>query len=417
MKLADITAKLTYRHTKITCYMGYISQAIAVNIAPLFFVVFKDDYGISMEKLGRLTFILFITQLAVDLLTLKYADKIGYRRVIVAGHLFAFLGLISLAVLPQLLPYSYKYIGLCISVSTYAIGSGIIDVLVSPLIDAIPDDAKASNMSLLHSFYCWGQLLTVAVTTIILKFIGTKYWYLIPALWSLVPIFTMVRFLYTPIAPPIPDSSKMSVKQLLKNRLFIIALILILCSGASELSMSQWSSLFAERGLGITKMTGDLLGPGLFAVMMGVGRIIFSIFGKKINLAAAITGCAVFCVACYLLAALSPSPVLAMVGCALCGLAVSIMWPGVLSLSSARFPGGGTALFGLCATFGDLGCSVGPWLTGIISDLAPAAWGLKAGLFAGILFPCVMFVCLLYFIRRTRGREDAGDGDARMRSL
>lgn len=384
---------LTYKHTYITCYIGYVTQAISVNLIPLFFVIFQTDYGISFEKLGRLIFIFFVTQIIVDLLAVKYVDRIGYRLSCVIAHIFSTVGLALLAVLPNVMPSPYMGIVTCIII--YGIGSGIIEVMISPIIDAIPGEAKASDMSLLHAFYCWGQVATVLITTVMLKIIGSGLWYLLPIMWAIVPFINIFRFMRTPLVPPISEEKKMSVRDLCKNKMFVVALVLMTCAGAAELSMSQWASLFAETGLKIPKIAGDLLGPGLFAVCMGIGRTIFGVFGKKLNLTRVMSGCAVFCIICYLIAALSPYPVLAMIGCALCGFAVSIMWPGVLSLSSDKFPYGGTAMFGICAVFGDLGCSIGPWLTGVVADNVPVEIGLKAGLLTGVIFPVAMIIGII----------------------
>lgn len=391
---------LTYKHTFVTCNIGYITQAISVNLLPLFFIIFQTDFGISFEKLGRLIFIFFVSQIVVDLIAVKYVDRIGYRIACVVAHGFSTTGLVLLAILPNIMASAYT--GIVISVMVYAIGSGLIEVIISPVVDAIPGDAKAANMSLLHSFYCWGQLGTVFITTVLLKIIGNGLWFIIPILWALVPFYNMFRFMRTPLVPPIPDEKRMTVKELLNSKHFILALLLMTCAGASELAMSQWASLFAETGLKIPKIAGDLLGPGLFALFMGIGRVLYGIFGEKIKLTRAMTACAVLCIACYLIAALSPIPALAMVGCAVCGFAVSLMWPGVLSLTSARFPYGGTALFGICAVFGDLGCSIGPWITGLVADAAPAEIGLKAGLLTGVVFPFIMIFGVLLFKSKSK---------------
>ena len=380
---------LTYKHTFITCYIGYITQAIAVNLLPLFFIIFQSDFGISFEKLGRLIFIFFATQIVIDMVAVKYVDKIGYRAACIIAHSFSTVGLTLLSILPNIMP---PYTGLVIAVIVYALGSGMIEVIISPIVDAIPSDAKASNMSLLHSFYCWGQLFTVAVSTILLKVIGSGLWYILPAMWALIPFYNIFRFIRTPLAPPIPEEKKMSVKDLLGNKMFLIVLVLMSCAGAAELAMSQWASLFVETGLKIPKMAGDLLGPGLFALCMAIGRVVYGIVGHKFDLTRVLSISSALCVVCYLVAALSPSPVLALVGCALCGFTVCLMWPGVLSMTSERIPYGGTAMFGICAIFGDLGCSIGPWITGVVADIAPADMGLKAGLITGIIFPIVMIL-------------------------
>jgi len=394
---------LTYKHTFITCYIGYITQAIAVNLLPLFFIIFQSDFGISFEKLGRLIFIFFATQIIIDIISVRYVDKIGYRAACIIAHSCSTVGLTLLSILPNVM--SSPYTGIVISVIVYALGSGMIEVIISPIVDAIPSDAKASNMSLLHSFYCWGQLFTVAVTTVILKIIGSGLWYILPAMWALIPLYNVFRFIRTPLAPPIPEEKKMTVKDLFKNKMFLVVLVLMTCAGAAELAMCQWASLFAETGLKIPKMAGDLLGPGLFALCMAIGRVAYGIVGHKFKLTRVLTISSAACIICYLMAGLSPSPVFAMIGCALCGFTVCLMWPGVLSMTSERFPYGGTAMFGICAIFGDLGCSIGPWMTGLVADVAPAEWGLKAGLLTGVIFPIVMIIGIMALRKHNTGEK------------
>ncbi len=406
----------TYKHTLYACYFGYITQAIVNNLAPILFIVFQNQFNISFEMIGRLIFINFGTQLIVDALAVKFVDRIGYRVSMVMAHLFSAMGLVALGILPGLLPD--PYIGLLISVVIYAVGGGLLEVLVSPIVDALPGDAKAAKMSLLHSFYCWGQVGVVLITTILLKVIGSDMWFVLPVLWSLVPLFNLFQFIKVPLMPSVPDHEKMQVGKLLNSKLFLVALILMTCAGASELAMSQWSSLFAEKGLQIPKVLGDLLGPCLFALLMGTGRTMYGLWGQKINLHKALIASAVLCITCYLVTALVKIPLVSLLGCAMCGLAVSLMWPGVFSITSRRFPKGGTAMFGMLAIFGDLGCAFGPWLAGMTSDLAQKSQkltqygasigltteqlGLKTGIAVSIIFPVVMLLCLPLFSHRSK---------------
>ncbi len=405
--------KLTYKSTLHACYFGYITQAIINNLTPLLFIIFQNSYHISFEMLGRLILLNFGTQLIVDALAVKYVDRIGYRKSIVMAHFFSAAGLIALGTLPVLLPSPYT--GLSIAVVIYAIGGGLIEVLVSPIVDSLPGEAKASAMSLLHSFYSWGQVAVVAITTLLLSVIGHGIWYILPIVWASIPIYNMFRFIKVPLVPGIPEHEKIPIKKLLSSKVFLTAMILMLCAGASELAMSQWSSLFAEKGLQVPKVVGDLLGPCLFGVLMGIGRTIYGIWGHKIPLFKALVASAALCVVCYLITVLVQIPAISLMSCALCGLAVSLMWPGVFSLTAERYPTGGTAMFGILAIFGDLGCSFGPWLTGFVSDIAqkssallqaahnqglrPEQMGLKAGLFVAALFPLIMLVGLLLFRR------------------
>jgi MFS family permease len=402
--------KLTFKHTLHACYLGFISQAIVNNLAPLLFIIFQDQFKISFEMIGRLILINFGTQIIADFLAVKYADKLGWRNTAILAHFFCALGLISLGVLPNLLPIPYT--GLTIAVIIYAMGGGLIEVLISPIVDSLPGDAKASAMSMLHSFYCWGQMGVVLITTFILKALGSNIWYILPILWSLVPIANAVLFAKVPLMPTIPEHEKIPVKQLLQSRIFMVAILLMMCAGASELTMSQWSSLFAQKGLQVPKLIGDILGPCLFALLMGIGRSIYGFWGHKINLKKALIASGFLCIACYAVTVFAPIPLISLLGCAVCGLSISLMWPGTLSLTAECYPKGGTAMFGILAIFGDVGCSVGPWLAGWVSDLSqksakliaigavhklnPEQLGLKSGLLIAIMFPFMLLAGILF---------------------
>lgn len=401
--------KYTYKHTLRACYLGYITQAIVNNLAPLLFIIFQDQFHISFEMIGRLILINFGTQIVADILAVKYAERIGYRRSTVLAHIFCAIGLVSMGILPLIM--TDPYTGLVIAVMIYAVGGGFIEVLISPIVEFLPGDEKASAMSLLHSFYCWGQVGVVILTTLLLKAFGTHYWFILPILWSVIPLYNLTRFLKVPIIQPEEEAQTMSVKQLLSTRGFVIALILMLCAGASEITMSQWSSLFAEKGLQVPKVMGDLLGPCLFAVFMGIGRTIYGTWGHKINLNRALLSSGLLCVLCYGVTIFAQNPFLSLLGCAVCGLSVSLMWPGTFSLTSAAYPLGGTAMFGILAIFGDIGAAVGPWIAGVVSDFVQKAdinyamqveqilsaeqVGLKAGLLVAIIFPIMLVVGII----------------------
>jgi len=380
--------KYTYKHTLRACYLGYITQAIVNNLAPLLFIIFQNQYHISFEMIGRLILINFGTQIVADILSVKYVDRIGYRKAAVMAHIFCSIGLMSLGVLPLIMPV--PYMGLVIAVMIYAIGGGIIEVLVSPIVEFLPGDEKASAMSLLHSFYCWGQVGVVLLTTLLLKVIGSSYWFVLPILWAFIPLYNIKNFLKVPIIEPHEDAPTMSIGELLSTRGFVIALLLMLCAGASEITMSQWSSLFAEKGLQVPKVVGDLLGPCLFAVLMGIGRSIYGIWGHKINLNRALMASGILCVICYAVTIFVQNPLISLLGCAVTGLSVSLMWPGTFSVTSATYPMGGTAMFGMLAIFGDIGAAVGPWIAGVVSDAV--GLGLKAGLLVAIVFPVILVI-------------------------
>lgn len=400
----------TYRTTKLACYGAIIAQAIQNNLPALLFVVFQQQYGISYEMLGRLILMNFVTQLCVDMISIKLAEKFGYRACLIGGQSCIVAGLVLLSVLPSVMP---PYIGLSIAVILMAVGGGIAEVLVSPTIEAMPGDEKAAAMSMLHSFYCWGQVATVLGSTLLLFVIGRSAWQVLPLCWVIVPACSALLFVRAPFAPVVGgEGGGMKLGKLLCTPAFLVAMLIMVCAGASELVMSQWASTFAEKALGVSKVVGDLAGPCMFAVLMGLGRMIYGRMGSRLPLKKCLMGCALLCVACYLTAALSGNPVAALAGCAVCGFSVSIMWPGALSMSAARFPMAGTAMFAVLAVMGDLGCSVGPWLAGLVSDGAQAVpqltqfaaqagltaeqLGLKAGLLLGTVFPVTLFISTMF---------------------
>lgn len=382
-------------------------------------MVFRDKYGLSFEMIGRLILINFATQIIVDYIAIKIADQVGHRKMLVLSQICSALGLSLLGICPLLT--NKPYIGLIIAVIIYATGGGLTEVLVSPIVDRLPLGNKQAAMSLLHSFYCWGQVIVVVGTTFTLNIIGHEIWYIIPFIWAAVPITTVFFMAKIPLPPPIAENEKTPLTKLFQSKLFIIMLLLMLSAGASELSMSQWSSLFAEKGLGVSKVMGDLLGPCLFAVLMGLGRVGYSVFGKKTDVRKYLIFCAALCIGCYLCAALIQIPIVSLIGCALCGFSISMMWPGVLVLCSQRFPNGGTAAFGACALAGDLGCSLGPWITGLIADLAeknnnitnlgaqlglaPEQAGLKTGLLTAVIFPLILMFGL-FFLKKMSPNSD-----------
>lgn len=379
-----------YKHTIAASYIGYITQAIVNNFAPLLFLTFHNVYKIPIEKIGLLVTINFGTQLIVDLLSAKFADKIGYRTSIVAAHIFAALGLIGLGFLPDI--FSNPYIGICFAVILYAIGGGLTEVLISPIVEACPTDGKSAAMSLLHSFYCWGSVLVVLLSTVLFSLLGMDSWKLVSFLWAIVPIFNAIYFTQVPIAKLVENGESMTIRTLIKTKIFWILVLLMVCAGASELAMSQWASAFAESGLNISKTAGDLAGPCFFAVLMGLARVFHAKICDKINLTKYLGICALICISSYLLASLSPISVLSLLGCGICGFAVGAMWPGTFSLASEKCPKGGTAMFALLALAGDTGCSLGPTTVGYVS--AGLGDNLKIGLLSAVIFPLLLLVGL-----------------------
>ena len=380
-----------YNKTKTACYLGFITQAIAANFAPLLFLKFHRDYGISLGNIALISTVFFFTQLLVDLFCAKFVDKIGYRVSIVASEVLSAAGLIALAFLPDLLPNAFA--GILISVTVYAIGSGLIEVLVSPIVEACPFENKEATMSLLHSFYCWGSVGTIVISTAFFAIFGMNAWRWLAVIWALVPAINIFNFATCPIVPIVEEGKGMGIRQLAKKPLFWVAIILMVCAGASELAMAQWASAYAEAALGLSKTFGDLLGPCLFAVTMGISRVIYGKYGDKIKLTSFMIGSGALCVACYLMASISANPVMGLIGCIFCGFSVGIMWPGTISISSKTFPTGGTAMFALLAMAGDLGGSIGPAIVGRVTQFAGD--NIRVGMRVGLIFPTVLILMLI----------------------
>ena len=384
-----------YKKTKIACYLGFITQAIAANFAPLLFLKFHSDYGISLGNVALISTVFFFTQLLVDLFCAKFVDRIGYRVSIVASEVCSAAGLLGLAFLPDLLPNAFA--GILISVTVYAVGCGLIEVLASPIVEACPFENKEATMSLLHSFYCWGSVGTIVISTVFFRLFGMESWRWLAVIWAIVPAVNIYGFATCPIVPIVEEGQSMGIRKLGKNPLFWASIILMVCAGASELSMAQWASAYAEAALGLSKASGDLLGPCMFAVTMGISRVIFGKYGEKLDLKKFMIGSGALCVVCYLMASLSANPLIGLIGCTLCGFSVGIMWPGTISISSKKFPAGGTAMFALLAMAGDLGGSIGPAIVGRVTQYAGD--NIRAGMGAGLVFPVVLIIMTRIFSR------------------
>lgn len=382
--------RLTYKHTILSCFAGYIVQAVVNNYVPLLFITLQDTYAIPLSQITLLVTFNFGIQLLTDLVAAKYVDRMGYRLSIVLAHVFSALGLLLLTILPEVMD---PFAGILISVMVYAVGGGLLEVLVSPIMESCPTDNKEAAMSLLHSFYCWGHVGVVLVSTAFFHFLGIESWKALAWIWALIPVCNGLVFVKAPIAPLISEEgSGMTFGQLFRNKTFWLLMVMMVCSGASEQSVSQWASALAEEGLGISKTLGDLAGPMSFAVCMGLARLVYGKYGEKIPLEKFMMGSTALCVSSYLLISLSPWPALSLVGCAVCGLSVGIMWPGTFSTAAASLRTGGTAMFALLALGGDLGCSGGPTLVGLVSDALGG--NMKLGILAGIVFPVTMALCL-----------------------
>ena len=390
-----------YRKTLMACYLGFITQAICANFAPLLFLTFHKDYQISLGHIALIPTAFFLTQLIVDAFCARYVDKIGYRRAIVGSQVTSALGLAALAVLPEML--GDPFIGVILCVILYAIGSGLMEVLGSPIVEACPFDNKDAVMSLLHSFYCWGSVAVVLLSTVFFAVFGVACWKILACLWAIVPLWNIVNFLRCPIEHLVEDGQGMTIRQLCKAPLFWLAVLLMVCSGASELAMAQWASAYAEAALGLSKTLGDLLGPCLFAITMGISRVLYGKYGEKVELTSFMLGSGALCLVCYLLASMTANPIWGLVGCIACGFSVGIMWPGTLSITSARMPLGGTALFALLAMAGDLGGAFGPSMVGYATQLAGD--DLRAGLQVGCIFPIGLMIGLIIMRRMAKKNQ------------
>lgn len=380
-----------YKKTLLACYLAFITQAIAANFAPLLFLTFHKSFDIPLGEIAIVSGVFYFTQLIVDVICAKFADRIGYRICAVASEILSALGLIGLAFLPEILPDPFA--GIIISVIIYATGSGLIEVLASPIVEACPFEHKEAVMSLLHSFYCWGSVGVILLSTAFFALFGLENWRWLSCIWALLPLYNIYNFAVCPIELLVEDGKGMSIRQLFKTPVFFMGIVLMVCAGASEMSMAQWASAFAESALGISKTAGDLAGPCLFAITMGISRVIYGKYGDRIELTKYMLGSGVLCLVCYILAALSRDPVLSLIGCALCGASVGIMWPGTISILSRRLPGGGTAMFALLAMAGDLGGAFGPGVVGFATQLSND--DLKAGMFAACIFPLVLIAVII----------------------
>ncbi len=390
-----MTENRKYQKTLAACYLGFITQAIAANFAPLLFLTFQNTYGISLEKIALIPVVFYLTQLLIDLGATKFADKIGYRICVVTSQVVSAAGLVLLAILPEILPL--PFLGILIAVIFYAVGSGLVEVLVSPIVEACPFENKDGRMSLLHSFYCWGAVGVILGSTLFFAVFGIENWRILTLIWALVPLVNIFQFLTCPIERLTKEGENLPLGKLFRLPLLWMMILLMICSGASEATMAQWASAFTESALGVSKTVGDLAGPCLFAAFMGSSRMLYGKMSTKLNLTRAMLLSGLLCVACYLLASLSPLPILGLAGCALCGFSVGIMWPGTISLSSQKCPQGGTAMFAVLALAGDFGSTVSPAMVGSLSELAGG--NLKTGLLAATIFP-ILLVFRLFVLNR-----------------
>lgn len=388
-----------YQKTIVACFVGYIVQAIVNNFVPLLFLTFHNTYHIPLSQITLLITFNFVLQLIIDLLSAGFIDKIGYRASAVLAHAFACTGLLGLTFLPEILPS--PFIGLLLSVAVYAIGGGLLEVLISPIVEALPTENKGKAMSLLHSFYCWGHVGVVLLSTLFFHFFGIGNWKIMAVIWALVPLFNLVVFTKVPLCSLLSEAEKgYTPKELLAQPVLWLMMLLMLCAGASEQAVSQWASTFAEQGLKVSKTIGDLTGPMFFAILMGTARLLYGKYGEKIHLQKAMLFSSVLCVISYLMISLSPLPALSLLGCGICGFSVGILWPGAFSIASASLKRGGTLLFALLALAGDMGCAGGPTYVGLIAGYFEDDF--KLGILAALVFPILMIVGIVTVKRRNR---------------
>jgi len=387
--------KKKYNKTLLACYLGFVTQAICANFVPLLFLTFYNIYGISFSRLALISTFFFFTQLVTDFICAKVVDKIGYRPCIVVAEIASGVGLASLAILPDLMPS--PLLGILICVIIYAVGSGLTEVLGSPIIEACPFENKEKMMSLLHSFYCWGWVGVTLGSTLFFSLFGIENWRILAVIWAIIPIYNIFNFVTCPIENLIEEGSGMTMVQLFKSKIFWLFILLMICAGSSEIAMAQWASAFAESALNVPKTVGDLAGPCGFAVFMGISRTLYGKFGEKVDLTVFMVASGILCLCCYLLAGLTNIPIMGLFGCAICGFSVGIMWPGSISISSKILPTGGTAMFALLALAGDVGGTVGPAIIGNVSQRAGE--DLQAGVLAGIGLPIVLVVCVLVLMK------------------
>ena len=399
--------KSNYKKTMYACYIGYIVQAIVNNFVPLLFVTFQNSYQIPLSKITALVTVNFIIQLLIDMLSAKFIDKIGYRASVIIAHIVSAAGLILLTILPELFSDAYTGTGIMASVAVYAVGGGLIEVLISPIMEACPTKNKEKTMSLLHSFYCWGHMGVVLLSTVFFSVAGIHNWKILTWIWAIIPLFNIVLFMKAPIYSLHAAGERgLTVKDLFSKKVFWILMLMMACAGASEQAVSQWASAFAEQGLGVSKTAGDLAGPMAFAMLMGISRLIYGKYGDKLNLNRCMKTSCVLCVASYLCMALVPIPIIGLFGCAVCGFSVGILWPGTFSKAAASIKGGGTVLFAMLALAGDLGCSGGPTLAGAVSSGLNN--NLRMGILAAVIFPILLLIGAMIFDKKEAHTDTAG---------
>lgn len=388
-----------YRRTVVASYLGYGTQAIVNNFAPLLFVIFQKEFQISVSQIGFLVTFNFLIQILTDYVSAKFVDRVGYKICIIAAHIFSAAGLVGLGILPDL--FSNPYTGLLTAIAIYAVGGGLIEVLVTPIVEAVPANVGGSSIPLLHASYPWTHAILVVATTLFLRFFGSQNWRMLTFIWALVPAFNIFLYAISPIHMLNEKTESIPVRKLFSMKLFWLLVVLMICSGASEQAMVQWASYFAEKGLNVEKSVGDLIGPCMFAILMGIVRVVYGIKGEKIPMQKTLTVCGILCIISYLTAVFAPHPIISLIGCGVCGISVALMWPGVFTLAARTCPEGGTAMFAYLALAGDVGCSAGPSVVGLVSEACSGM--LKMGILAAIIFPLGLIIGIRMLKTRKAG--------------
>ena len=398
--------KLSYKHTKICCYLAYFTQASVITFLPLLFMIFHTKYGLPYAQLGLLVTVNFAVQMTVDLTAFRMVDQIGYRKSLLLACSLCFIGFTMISVLPNLM--SNTFAALCIAVITYSAGGALIDIVANPLLNALPivnPERKAMELSMLHAVFCWSQVILIVGTTLLLRVLGSTLWWIPPLVLALVPLVNFGLLLAVPVPAAVSKEERITLRGLFSSKLFIMMCVGMACAGGIELVMAQWASSFAESALHLRKTTGDLVGPCLFALMMGVGRTIYGVWGDRINLIDAMILGGFGAVACYLVVGFSYNPIVDIVGCAMTGLCVSFMWPGIMSVCAADLPTGGAGMFAVLAVFGDSGGSLGPVIAGWIADRNGG--NLHTGLLFGLVYCAIVLVFLFHYKLRYAGKKTA----------
>jgi MFS family permease len=406
----------SYRLTTISCFTGIFSQAISSNITAILFIPLMTLYGLSYIHLGLLVGINFSTQVLVDIITSRLVDRNGFRVFVLAADLLAVTGLLLFALSPVL--FSNVLVGLIISTIIFSISCGLQETILSPIVNAIPHGEKGPAMALMHSFYAWGQVATIVVTTLLLFFYGIRSWQIIVSLWAIVPLVNFFMFLAAPFPGVVHESQRLTMRDVFFKPYYLVAMLAILGGAATELVMNQWSSTFTEKVLELPKVTGDLLGMCGFAVMMGLGRLIYGRYGNKMNMNNVLVASAGAAAACYIIVAVSPVHAISLLACGVCGLAASLLWPGTLVITAEKYPLAGAWIFAIMAAAGDIGAAVGPFGAGLVTDftrglpaalnwaarvgLSPDQFALRAAILLAAVFPILTMACHWFLRRRQR---------------